>query len=70
MAAPASLGGALARAWRATAWYARGLTGESRYESYLAHERVEHPERPPTSRPEFWRAYHAWQDDNPQGRCC
>ncbi|MFC7432573.1 MULTISPECIES: YbdD/YjiX family protein [unclassified Agrococcus] len=61
---------ALGRAWRATAWYARGLTGESRYESYLEHELAAHPEREPLDRRAFWRDYHRWQDSNPQGRCC
>ena len=46
------------RAWRAAAWYANGLTGESRYEAYLAHERAAHPERPPLDRRAFWRDYH------------
>ena len=70
MTARAALGRGIGRAWRATAWYVRGLTGESRYETYLAHERVEHPHRPPMQRTQFWREYHAWQDSHPQGRCC
>lgn len=60
----------LARAGRAVHWYAKGLTGESRYDAYVAHERRAHPDREPMSRDAFWRADARWQDANPQGRCC
>ncbi|WP_114559899.1 YbdD/YjiX family protein [Desertihabitans aurantiacus] len=58
------------RVWRGLRWYLHGLTGESRYEAYLDHERRAHPDRTPLSRAEFWRGVHADQDRNPQGRCC
>ena len=58
------------RAWQAVAWYANGVTGESRYEAYRSHALAAHPEREPLDRRAFWRDYHRWQDANPQGRCC
>lgn len=61
---------ALARAWRGLVWYLKGLTGESRYAAYVAHARQTHPEAEPMSEREFWREHAAWQDANPQGRCC
>ncbi|MBY0687424.1 YbdD/YjiX family protein [Microbacterium marinilacus] len=59
-----------ARAWRALRWYVRGLTGEARYDAYVAHERSAHPGRTPMSPREFWRCVYRDQDANPGSRCC
>lgn len=67
---PVSAGALLARGWRAIVWWAKGVTGESKYAAYLAHERRAHPDRPPMSEREFWRDEYARQDANPEGRCC
>jgi uncharacterized short protein YbdD (DUF466 family) len=60
----------LRRAWRALAWYVHGVTGESRYAAYVAHERAHHPEREPLTEREFWRRHYARQDADPGARCC
>ncbi|GAB3268006.1 YbdD/YjiX family protein [Microbacterium lacusdiani] len=62
--------GALGRAWRALAWYAKGLTGESKYGAYVAHERAAHPDRAPLTEREFWRCVYRDQEANPGSRCC
>lgn len=58
------------RMWRAVAWYMNGLTGQSRYADYVAHERTQHPDRVPLSEREFWRRHYADQDADPGARCC
>ena len=45
------------------------LTGD-KYEHYLKYHSSTGCEHPPMSEGQFWRDYHAWQDRNPQGRCC
>lgn len=47
-----------------------GMTGQSRYAAYLAHEREVHPGREPLSESAFWREIHRAQDRDPGGRCC
>ncbi|MER7796700.1 YbdD/YjiX family protein [Microbacterium sp. NPDC096154] len=61
---------ALGRAWGAVRWYVNGLTGESRYAAYLAHERAAHPDREPMTEREYWRCVYRDQDANPGSRCC
>ncbi|MEV7798517.1 YbdD/YjiX family protein [Microbacterium foliorum] len=58
------------RAWQAIAWYVNGVTGQSRYADYVAHETQRHPDREPLSEREFWRAHYAQQDADPGTRCC
>lgn len=58
------------RVWRAVAWYMNGVTGQSRYAHYVAHERARHPDREPLGEREFWRAHYARQDADPGARCC
>jgi uncharacterized short protein YbdD (DUF466 family) len=41
----AAVADAARRAWNAVAWYVNGVTGQSRYTAYIAHERERHPER-------------------------
>ncbi|WP_261164561.1 YbdD/YjiX family protein [Microbacterium sp. Marseille-Q6965] len=60
----------LARGWRALSWYARGVTGESRYDAYVAHARVAHPDCEPLSAREYWRRVYREQGANPGARCC
>ena len=67
---PAAAGALLARAWAGAVWWAKGVTGESRYAAYVAHERRAHPDREPMSEREFWRDEYRRQDANPEGRCC
>jgi uncharacterized short protein YbdD (DUF466 family) len=54
---------------RAVGSFLKGVLGADRYEHYLEHHRA-HGCGEPMSRREFWRDYHRWQDENPQGRCC
>ncbi|MEV7609601.1 YbdD/YjiX family protein [Microbacterium sp. NPDC089320] len=58
------------RVWHAVAWYMNGVTGQSRYEAYVEHERERHPDREPLREREFWRAHYAQQDADPGARCC
>ncbi|MCI1020285.1 YbdD/YjiX family protein [Microbacterium sp. C5A9] len=58
------------RVWRAVAWYVNGVTGQSRYAEYVAHERARHPGREPLGEREFWRRHYAAQDADPGARCC
>lgn len=61
---------AFGRIWRAAIWYARGVTGEAKYDAYLAHERAAHPGREPMTEREFWRDHYRRQDRDPGSRCC
>jgi len=61
---------ALGRAWRALVWFAKGVTGESKYAAYVAHERAAHPDRTPMTERDFWRCVYSEQDANPGARCC
>ncbi|CAH0170224.1 hypothetical protein SRABI98_01253 [Microbacterium sp. Bi98] len=58
------------RIWHSVAWYMNGVTGQSRYTAYVAHEQERHPEREPLTEREFWRAHYAQQDADPGARCC
>lgn len=58
------------RTWQAVRWWVRQLSGEGRYDAYVAHHRAHHPERAPMTEREFWRAEYARQDANPGSRCC
>lgn len=63
-------GSPLARAWGAVRWWVRGVTGEARYDAYVAHHRAHHPDVAPLTERQFWRAEYARQDANPGSRCC
>ncbi|WP_306231286.1 YbdD/YjiX family protein [Agrococcus beijingensis] len=67
---PASAGALLWRAWDGLVWWAKGVTGESKYQAYLDHEGRVHPDRPVMTEREFWRDEYRRQDANPEGRCC
>lgn len=67
---PAPAGALLARAWSGLIWFAKGITGESRYDAYVAHERRVHPDREPMDEREFWRDEARRLDAAPEGRCC
>ena len=58
------------RAWMAVRWWIRGVTGEAKYDAYLAHQRAHHPDAEPLSERAFWRAEYARQEANPGSRCC
>ncbi|MCW4466856.1 YbdD/YjiX family protein [Glutamicibacter sp. MNS18] len=47
-----------------------GVLGADKYDRYLAHHRANHPGTAPMNEREFWKDYSAWQESNPQGRCC
>jgi uncharacterized short protein YbdD (DUF466 family) len=61
---------AMRRAFAAFVWYLNGITGQSKYDCYLEHERLRHPDREPLSERDFWRAHYARQDADPGARCC
>ena len=60
----------LGRAGRAVWWFWKGVTGESKYDAYVAHEKAAHPDRTPMSAGEYWRCVYSEQDVNPGARCC
>lgn len=64
------LGPRLAGLWRGLRWYAEGVLGADAYRKYLDHHARTRPDLPPMTERAFWRDHHAWQDRNPQGRCC
>ncbi|MGW9715520.1 YbdD/YjiX family protein [Micrococcus aloeverae] len=68
--APAAEASPARRTWQAVRWWVRQLSGEGRYDAYVAHHRVHHPERAPMTEREFWRAEYARQEENPGSRCC
>ncbi|WOF24379.1 YbdD/YjiX family protein [Microbacterium betulae] len=47
-----------------------GMTGQSRYAAYVAHERAAHPDREPLDEREFWRSVYREQERDPGSRCC
>ena len=50
-------------------WYLREVTGESRYEKYLA-SRGDHAGRGALTEREFWRERSRRLEENPPSRCC
>ena len=64
------LGAGLVRAGRALRWYVEGILGADAYRRYLDHHARTRPDDPPLDERTFWRDHHAWQERNPQGRCC
>lgn len=59
------------RAWvRAVSRFGNGVLGADRYDRYLEYHRARGAPGEPMTEREFWRDYHAWQEANPQGRCC
>ncbi|WP_346728750.1 YbdD/YjiX family protein [Leucobacter manosquensis] len=51
-------------------WFCRELFGDAKYERYVAHLRVAHPDAPVPDVRTFWREHYAEQDRNPGARCC
>ena len=51
-------------------WYLREVTGESAYDRYVAHARLEHADQPVMSRRDFERWRQDDRNDNPRARCC
>ncbi|MDO5633317.1 MAG: YbdD/YjiX family protein [Micrococcus sp.] len=73
----ASAWGVLARVWCVVVraggqarWLVRQLSGEARYDAYVAHHRAHHPDEPPMSVAEFWVQVHRDAERNPGSRCC
>lgn len=60
--------GALLDAGRSLRWYVRQLTGEAKWDEYLAHCGAHGEE--PMSRREFERLRSEHQERHPQSRCC
>lgn len=58
------------RAWARARWWVRQLSGEAKYDAYVAHHRAHHPGEEPMSVGEFWRSEHARAEANPGSRCC
>lgn len=48
----------------------RDFTGESAYDRYVERHRREHPDHPPMSEREWWRAKADDDESNVQARCC
>jgi uncharacterized short protein YbdD (DUF466 family) len=51
-------------------WYLREVAGESAYDRYVSHMRVDHPTQPVMTRREFERRRQDDRDARPQARCC
>ena len=60
------MGGPLSTVW----WYLREVSGESKYDRYVEHARVEHPGAPVMSRREFERRRQDARENQTQARCC
>ena len=58
----------IARAARGLWWYLREVSGEARWDEYLA--RCTEENRTPMSRREFERHRADHRERNPQSRCC
>ena len=56
------------RAGRGIRWYLKQLTGEAKWDEYLARCRSDGAE--PMSRRDFERHRAEHQENNPQARCC
>ena len=56
------------RMGRALRWYVRQVTGEAKWDEYVARCRAEGAE--PMSRREFERQRSAHREAHPQSRCC
>ncbi|GAA4188595.1 hypothetical protein GCM10022219_03020 [Microbacterium oryzae] len=61
---------AVAAAWSVARRFLEGMTGQTRYAAYLAHERASHPDRTPLDERAFWREVYRAQDAEPGSRCC
>ena len=61
---------AVVSAARGGRWWYAGVSGESRYGAYLAHQRSTHPGEIPLTEREFWVEIHREAESNPQGGCC
>ncbi|GAB48519.1 YbdD/YjiX family protein [Mobilicoccus pelagius] len=48
----------------------RSILGADRYDRYLAHHRVAHPDVEPMGEKEFWREHYRSLDRDPGARCC
>jgi uncharacterized short protein YbdD (DUF466 family) len=48
----------------------RDFTGESAYDRYVERHRREHPDHPPMTQREFWRARARQDEENVQTGCC
>jgi uncharacterized short protein YbdD (DUF466 family) len=60
---------AVRRGVTAIRWYLREMTGESRYEKYLASVR-DQGERPVMTEREFWCERTRHEEATPSARCC
>lgn len=63
-------GDAVVRVARGVRWWYAGVSGESRYAAYLAHQRATHPGDTPMTEREFWVQAHRAAESHPQGGCC
>lgn len=57
-------------ALRGIRWYLREATGESAYDSYVAHARREHPDAPVLPRRDFERVRQDARASQTRARCC
>lgn len=48
----------------------RDFTGESAYDRYVERHHREHPDHPPMSEREWWRAKADFDEANVQAHCC
>lgn len=69
VAGPIVAAATLARLRALHAWW-RGVIGADLYDRYLDHHRRSGHDHPPMTEREYWRARTAYQESNPQGRCC
>lgn len=63
-------GASLRRALRGVRWYLREVAGETAYDRYVEHRRLEHPGAPVMTRRDFERRRQDAREARPQARCC
>lgn len=62
--------GALSRVGRGVGWYVRELTGEAAYDRAVAAHARAHPDHPPPTRAQWWRARDDARESMAHDRCC
>lgn len=58
------------QAFSGVRWYLREVSGESKYDRYVEHLRLNHPGQPVMTRRDFERRRQDLREARPQQRCC
>ena len=60
----------IVRAAQGVRWWITNVMGDRSYDTYVAHQRRNHPEAEVLCENDFWRQKYKHQDESPEGRCC